>query len=367
MVSIVHVTTSLNLGGAERFVVDLAAIQREFFIDASIVSLGEHDDILVEEAERNNIPLKIHPSSRGKLRVYAPLYRLFQVADVIQIHSPYALKYVLPVLLLLSSKKIIYTRHGEGLTEVRWKIFHRLVEKIVDLVTFVSVSAHESFKLRHDWAFSKLRVIENGVYVPDVVTREKMYPVRFGSVGRMAEVKGQRYLLAAWDKIAMPESDASPVAQQHVFELHFFGSGPLENQLKEQATGNANAELIFFHGAIIDREKIYSSIDVLVVSSESEGLSLVILEAMARGIPVIATAVGGNVCLVQQDVSGYLVHYGDSDSMLNALMRFIDNPEIISDLGQRARQLVAEHYSIKRTHEAYLKCYHDVLGGPIAL
>jgi glycosyltransferase involved in cell wall biosynthesis len=89
----------------------------------------------------------------------------------------------------------------------------------------------------------------------------------------------------------------------------------------------------------------------------------VILEAMARGIPVIATAVGGNVCLVQPDISGYLVHYGDSASMMDALMRFIDNPEIIVDLGRRAKKLVTDHYSIERTHQAYLKCYHDLLGG----
>lgn len=354
MLSIVHVVSSLNLGGAERFVVDLASVQRAAGIDASILSFGGHEDFLVKEAEQRGIPYNICPAKLGRRKLYPALYRSFSTVDVLQIHAPSTLQYLFPLLMLRATPKVIYTRHGEGKSELRWKLMHWVTQRCVDLATFVSKSAHDAFVKRSGWHSHDLRVIENGVYIPQAKKSEKRHPIRFGSVGRMVDIKGQPHLLNAIDQLRFSDAQTSP------FELHFFGSGPMEAELREHAARNSNSGSIFFHGSVMNRDKIYESIDVLVVSSESEGLSLVILEAMARGIPVIATAVGGNVELVKPDVNGYLVNYGCAETMTAALGKMIDHPEKINVFGESARQMVIEKYSIEKTHREYLQCYIDL-------
>ncbi len=84
---------------------------------------------------------------------------------------------------------------------------------------------------------------------------------------------------------------------------------------------------------------------------------MVIIEAMARGIPVIATAVGGNPTLVKDGVTGILVPYGDIAAMKNAIRQFIDKPELVQLYGEGARKLVSEQYSLVNTHRKFLERY----------
>ena len=106
------------------------------------------------------------------------------------------------------------------------------------------------------------------------------------SVGRLVPLKGQQFLLEAI--AALPETERQRISVQ------IFGDGPDRERL-EAIAGNTLKDIpVVFHGNVMDREEIYRQIDVLAVTSRTEGLSLAIMEAMARQIPVIATAVGGN-------------------------------------------------------------------------
>ena len=140
------------------------------------------------------------------------------------------------------------------------------------------------------------------------------------------------------------------------FVLHFFGSGPLENELKEAAS-ELQPGSIEFHGEVSDVDAIYDSIDVLVVSSESEGLSMVIIEAMARGVPAIATDVGGNSTLVIDNETGILVPFGRASDISKAMERLIDSPDLIKSFGIKAKQLIESGYSIEKTCKKYMECY----------
>jgi glycosyltransferase involved in cell wall biosynthesis len=170
----------------------------------------------------------------------------------------------------------------------------------------------------------------------------------------MVELKGQRYLIEAvpiLKKILGDESDEE-------FELHFFGSGPSEGQLVDQARGLPK-NCATFHGQQSDLERVYGSIDVLVVTSESEGLSMVIIEAMARGIPTIATQVGGNPSLVLPDRTGILVPYADPQALAEAMHRFLQERHLLASFGEAARQLVSESFSIEKTYQSYFELYKD--------
>jgi glycosyltransferase involved in cell wall biosynthesis len=98
-----------------------------------------------------------------------------------------------------------------------------------------------------------------------------------------------------------------------------------------------------------------------VLPSKNEGISNTILEALASGLPVIATAVGGNVELVDSGVNGMLVQPGDVAGMAQALLGYLDAPARIAEHGRTARRLAEQRYSIPAMAEAYAAVYDQTL------
>ncbi len=355
MLAVLHVLSSLKLGGAERITMELAKHQREQAMDAQILNLGSEDDFLVAIAQDHGIPITVSEVGSSRSARYAQINNLFKKFDVVHIHSPLALRFVAPLLPLHNKVRFIYTRHGlNPLKGFNWKMLHLFARPFFYKTTFVTQSGREVFKKAFNWPEHKTVVIENGVHIPTGVVRSSNYPIRFGSVGRMITLKGQKNLL---DAVAGLCGELDNQAKE-MFELHFYGSGPLEADLKSQAAELKDASIIF-HGEVSDIASIYKNLDVLIVASESEGLSMVIIEAMARGIPVIATNVGGNPTLVFQDKSGILVEYGDIASLQNAMHAFIRNPDYIHTYGMAAREYIASKFSIEKTHRAYLAQYQE--------
>jgi len=155
-------------------------------------------------------------------------------------------------------------------------------------------------------------------------------------VGRLVALKGQRDVIDAVARLRLAPA----------VELHFFGDGPERDALHAHAAALIPGQAVF-HGAVVDREQIYGSIDLLVVASRMEGLSLVIMEAMARQIPVIATAVGGNSRLVVAGKTGILVAYGDADALSAALQTLASDRVQRDRLAAAGRQHIAQNYSLE--------------------
>jgi len=356
MQTVLHIASSLKLGGAERVTIDLASIQILHGLRASIMNFGHADDVLVSEAQQAGVPVTTLDESAHRLTRYFSVFQSFKRSDVIHFHSYHMLRYLAPVILFFKHKTIIYTRHGhDALDSFGWRMYHKLLKLYVNHVTFVTSSARDVFSEVHHWNFRKLHVIENGVPTPKSWTGHSGRHIRFGSVGRMAEVKGQRYLISAANDLFCRSSSNH---RNRDFSIHFIGQGPLETDLKSQASALGEyGKRIVFHGLETDRDRVYSYIDVLIVSSETEGLSLAILEAMARGIPVIATDVGGNSTLVSDTQTGFLVPYADATTLANTMLRFIEDPKLVTRLGGACRELIETQYSLGTTHVKYLELY----------
>jgi len=355
MLSVLHVLSSLSLGGAERVALDLARFQRKQNIDAQILSFGHEDDFLVESVRFSKVPFHIDSDDTIRIRRYMRLLRLIRKFDVLHIHSRGAFKFIGPLFLLLrmSGVRIIYTRHGLLADKtLDLKILYRLLRPFISYVTFVTERGKEVFSLNHSWNPEKLLVVHNGIELP-VNASEKAgsRPIRFGSVGRMERVKSQLSLLDAVKLL-----DEVPADEKAPLVLRFFGEGPLESELKAKS-GEIKDTKIEFCGQQPDLEKLYREIDVLVVVSESEGLSMAILEAMSRGIPVIATDVGGNPTLVRNKETGILLKEQDSRSISDAIVWFLKNPAMIEIYGKNARSIVGAEFSLESTHEKYLESY----------
>ncbi len=343
---VAHIVGSLNVGGAERFVIDLCSIQKQSNMKPAIISLGNPDDPLVNECKVNNIPVASYGGGSviKILRVFIVLLKF----DVIHIHSPHALKFI-SYILPFFNQTIIYTRHGaDALAETKWIILHRKIKSYINYLTFVSHEGMTNFQQHHHWQNMSCSVIDNGVLI-DPIIKEYSHLLRIGSVGRMIPLKHQISLLKAVS-LLIGET-------QKNIELHFFGDGECLAQLESYQAKNLTGVAVNFHGMVTEREFIYSNIDVLVVTSETEGLSMVIIEAMANKIPVIATDVGGNPKLVVHGKTGWLFDYDDHQKLADHIQMLFDNDDLLVASGDNAFTYISENFSINNSAKKYAELY----------
>lgn len=126
--------------------------------------------------------------------------------------------------------------------------------------------------------------------------------------------------------------------QQH---FHVYGDGPMADELKHHATGN-----VCFHGMQTTMERVWPQIGILVMPSRHEGLPMAAIEAMARGIPVLASDVGALATLIRPPVNGWLVVSGDRSALSQGLQAWLaQDPEMRASMQRAARQRIARGYT----------------------
>lgn len=350
-IRIAHFVSSLQIGGAERFAMDLSMEQQRSGMEPIIINMGHFTDLFVEVAKADGTKV-YSPKTFSRLKTYLRIKNILKTndIDICHIHSPAVIKY-LSLFIPFLKQKVIYTRHGERtLSSLQWRLIHRVLVYSIDKVTFVSRGGREIFLKYQGWPADKCLVIENGVYIPaEENPYEKKMVLRLGSVGRMVPLKKQIHLLEAFIELSKNQKER--------LELHFFGDGSELIFLKQFVLSHGMEDRAFFHGSVLRREQIYKDFDVLVVNSETEGLSLAIMEAMARAKAVIASDVGGNSQLVEHGVNGFIYPYGDIDKLKAHILWMLDNPEKIIDMGEKSREKMRLDFSMEETSRRYQDLY----------
>ena len=157
----------------------------------------------------------------------------------------------------------------------------------------------------------------------------------------------------------MLETDA---ALRDRVRLLIVGDGPLRPLLTQLIEQLALQDIAWLAGDRQDVPRLLQAMDVFVLPSLGEGISNTVLEAMASGLPVIATAVGGNVELVEDGCNGSLVPPGDQLALSNALAALLHDDSERARRGANARQRVCERFDWDRTVAAYLRVYDELTG-----
>jgi len=348
---ICHLLSSLKIGGAERFVIDLALQQIKKGHDVEILSFGASTDELYSVAIKENI--KVILLNKRWYSKNITVYNLLKSFNILHVHSPITLKAIILSIAFFKKTRIIYTRHGEGkYNSFIWKIVHRISKPFISAVTFVSKNGQSVFNDVHHWDTKKQSVIENGISHP-VFAQPPLYEkkLKLGSVGRMVDLKKQSHLIKAWAQL-------NKSVKENV-ELHFIGDGECRKELELLANKDLLAGNIVFHGFMNERNKIQSLFDILVVTSISEGLSIAILEAMIEGKAVIATDVGGNSRLVKDQNTGVLYTFGNIEALTIAIENYSNNITLAKGHGERAFKHITENYSINSSMEQYNNFYYD--------
>lgn len=346
-IDIIHVISSLQVGGAERFVIDLACQQVLDGHKVLVLNLGDYNDPLLKDASENKLKVTTIPTKR----ILWPKNRIVQqlcTAKTVHVHNAVAIFRICVYIPFLKGS-LIYTRHSERVLSTVTKLAHVLAKHKVKAITFVSEGSKKSFYEQFNWGNIKSLIIDNGIFIPpqELITNRTNKIVKIVSIGRMIALKRHVDLLEA---VALME----PHLREKI-EIHFYGDGELRDKIENKAK-QLNVNTIF-HGMVIDRESIYSDSDITVCMSETEGLSIALLESMAWAIPIIATNVGGNPYCVIDKKNGYLYECGDVKALQEKLNLLIDNSATRIEMGTFGRQRAIELFSISRSAEAYYDCY----------
>jgi len=282
-------------------------------------------------------------------------------ADIAHTHNPQALVYGSPAA-AVARLPCVHTKHGVNPDPARRLWLRRAASSIVDAYVAVTPTLARLAVDQHECDPTQLHVIPNGIdtarFSPNEAARRQVRSELgipegawvVGTVGRLAPEKNQGLLIDAMAPILDP--------RRH---LVIVGSGPAHEALLERARATLRPELIHFTGARGDVPALLASFDAFALTSESEGLPLVVLEAMAVGLPVVATAVGGIPDVIEHAKTGFLVASADRIGLMKELLQLSTRPPTARDVATTARLMVLERHSTEHMARDYESLYDRIL------
>lgn len=357
MKHVVHLFGSFGPGGAEMGAVRL--IQSLPGIRHTVVSIGS-DVRLAEETGVEHVSLGLDGRSLTAGLQLAKLCRELG-ADIIHVNNlapwPDAV-----LAAKLTGARVVQTFHGVEQAALRFpahkRVVYQLLDRASDALVAVAGSAADLLSGLTGIGRQRIRVIPNGVdtgvFHPVRATDKSAlranlglpeHGLLFGCVAALRPVKDHAGLLRAF----------AQVRQDQPRYLVLAGNGPLAADLRRQAENLGCGDNIVFLGRRSDVPDLLRAFDAFVLNSETEGLSFAVLEAMASGLPIVASNVGGNPELVTTGREGWLYERGDQDALTGLLQR-ADGSQLAS-MGAAARQRVEAYYSLAAMAAAYADVY----------
>jgi sugar transferase (PEP-CTERM/EpsH1 system associated) len=365
---VAHVIYHLIMGGLENGLVNLVNRIAPGRYRHAIICMA-YDSEFRSRIERPDVEvfaLRVH--ERGLHRVTPSLVRLFRRLRPSIVHSRNlsGLDSLIPAMLAGVPWRI-HGEHGwetddlQGLNRKnRWN--RRLHTPLVN--RYVALSRHQERYLIEQVGVEPRRItqIYNGVDIERFHPRDSAEPSRaggagafvIGTVGRMQAVKDPLNLVEAFLHLRRSRPDLAPRVR-----LAMVGDGALREAVEARLREAGAWEGASLPGAREDVAEQLRAFDLFALPSKAEGISNTILEAMATGLPVVATRVGGNPELVEEGRTGCLVPLSDPAALAAALARYAENPRLAAEHGAAGRARACEDFSLERMVARYTALYDE--------
>jgi glycosyltransferase involved in cell wall biosynthesis len=355
---IVHVVLSLEVGGQERLILALSRALAARGHDVQVIALTPGGTLA---PDFGSIPVHVCAKNAARFDPWlvARLARLFRGLfsgarpDVVHTHNAGPLIYAATAARLARVATVVHTKHGDATYARGAAALARAAAKTVSAFVAVSEATAVAARQRERPRPRTLRVVPNGIpladFARDPSARARiraelgipMDAVVIGTVGRLVAEKDYPLLVRA----------AAPLLGAKT-RLVVVGEGP-ERDAVAAASASPHVTLTGYRS---DVAAFFSAFDVFALSSRTEGLPLVVPEAMASGLPVVATRVGGLPGVVP-DAVGALVPPGDEEALRGALAAFVEDAESRAARGRAARDYAQARFSLDRMCADYEAIY----------
>jgi glycosyltransferase involved in cell wall biosynthesis len=394
---------NLDIGGAQevvRTLVKYLASDR-----CSPIVCTFQDGPLRQEIEQLGIPIEILPQRKHSVaalplflldmvriwKALAALVRKYDI-DVIQTHLLTSLDYLVLVLRYTTPVRAVYwTFHSfqfeldrDQLTRLRWlfgpkraahRLLYRWAASLVDGYIAISEQVGQALVDVIGPIGHKVKVIPNGVDVDRYKSRpadprpagpqrnDPRHAVRaelglddgarlIAMVGTLKQVKGHRFMIEAMATLAPQYPD---------LHLLLAGDGELRAQLEAQVADAALGERVHFLGSRSDVVDLLAASDLFVLPSLWEGLSMALLEAMATGLPIVASQVSGTVQAIVPGQHGLLIPPGDTQAIVDGIRQVLSDPDRARAMGAAAQERVVAEFSASKQADDHLDLYYRSL------
>ncbi len=381
-IRVLRIIARLNIGGpAIHTILLTAGLNNERFESTLVTGVeGEYEGNMLDLAAAKGVEPVIIPQLRrnvdpvGGLVTLFKLYRLMRRQKPHIVHTHTATAGLLGRLAakLAGVPVVVHTFHGHVLHGYFGPVLskalvwmERTLARLSDRIVTVSEGQRRELAAYGVAPLEKITVVPLGFELEALLAceshrgqlrRELSLAAEdklVGIVARLVPIKNHRLFL-----------QAAKLAAEAVTQARFLvvGDGELREELEAYTRDLALGEGVLFTGWRRDLPRLYADLDVVALTSINEGTPVSLIEAMAAGVPVAATAVGGVPDVVANGETGYLVEAGDVTGMAESIIELLRHPEKASEMGQRGREAVYPRFAVQTLLANVEGLYAELLG-----
>jgi len=365
-IRVLEVVASLRRAGAERVAVSLACGLDRGCFETEVVSLF---DAFPEGFEPALDAASIRAHHLGKrpgldVRMFPRLARIMQSfrPAIVHTHS-YVLRYALPARLSSGGGPVVHTVHNLASREAgrvgTW--IHRIAMRAG--VDSVAVSEQVARSFVELYGRPPAIVIPNGIDLSRFQPGGQSWKLANGFADGDRLIVSVARLDPQKNPLGFIDAFARALATEPQWRLLLVGDGSLRQEAEARAESLGLGARVHFLGVRPDIDALLPECDLFALASNWEGMPIAVVEAMAAGLPVAATAVGGVPELVGHGATGLLVPPGDTPALADALALLARDPVLRRELGRAARER-AQCFGLDRMIGAYAQLFERLAGGP---
>jgi len=372
---VVHIIYALKSGGLENGLVNIINRTPRQRYRHAIICLTEADEFANRITTPNVEIIQLHKKPGNDWGLYWRVWNALRKLKPAIVHTRNFNSLEMQFFAFgLWGVKRVHGEHGRDLNDLdgsnkKYNIFRKVMRIFVQ--QYIAVSKDLEAWLRNVVHVPRDRItqIYNGVDLarferkkeivdqplPDSFSNQEFIVI--GTVGRLAGVKNQLSLVRAFSLSVESNSHL-----KDKLKLVIVGGGPMKGQLQQEIENLSRSDSVWLAGERSDIPDLMAQMDVFVLPSLGEGISNTILEAMAAGLPIIATRVGGSPELVSDGKNGLLVPVDDDRALADAITALADNKNTREKMGAMSHQKITESFNWQKTVEQYLSIYDKLLG-----
>ncbi len=375
---VVHVIYRLAVGGLENGLVNLINRMPPELYRHAIVCIDDYTDFRNRIQRKDVEVYALHKRPGTDLGAYIRFWKLMRQLKPAIVHTRNlgALEFQFPAW-LAGVQHRIQGEHGRDTSDLhgtnkKYLLFRKLLRPLVSNYVALSQDLAHWLETSAGASPQKISQIYNGVNIerfhpptnrlPLPIDNCTMPPtpqdgIVIGTIGRMQPEKDQLTLVHAFIRLL----DTVEQGRERL-RLVIIGDGSLRKQAQDLLCQAKAENIAWLPGTRDDAPKMMQAFDIFVLPSLIEGVSNTILEAMATGLPVVATAVGGNPELVSNGKTGLTVPAADVIAMSQAIQHYIEDPELRHNQGKAGRLRVEKMFSMNSMVSGYIEVYDRVRG-----